>query len=590
LQTGGLDERRIWRNMNHMSKRPNFPLLLLPIGLCCSFASVAATYYVATNGSDSAAGTFAAPWRTIQKAANTPAPGDTVFVRGGIYNEAVTFHISGNATAGSITFQNYPGEIPIVDGTGLTIPQLDYAAGLFEFTNASYVVVQGFELRNYRTSSTSFVPAGIDITGAPHDLTFISNRVHDIANANTGTGANAYGIAVHGTLPSAISNLVFRGNEIYSNTLGQSETFSLDGNVNGFEISGNLVHDNNNIGIGFIGYESVCSDASQDYARNGVCRSNFVWNISDASNPAYPANDFSADGIYSDGGSNVVIELNQIHNCDLGVELASEHKNHAAIACVCRDNLIWSNNTTGISFGGYSTSVGRALNCVITHNTLYHNDTRLSGTGEIELQFAAISNTFTHNILVANSQNLLIGNQFTSNSANVVDWNVYYAPGGANGSSWEWKKISYSSFSAWKSGTGNDAHSVFADPLFINATNLNFHLATNSPAVNAGDTNFVAAPGETDIDLQPRVAFGRTDIGADELNILSATLGIAPATNGQVRLQLSGEPGHPFVWEQSGTLANWLPLLTNYSDGAGLIGLTNAMTVAVRFFRARMMQ
>ena len=119
---------------------------------------------------------------------------------------------------------------------------------------------------------------------------------------------------------------------------------------------------------------------------------------------------------------------------------------------------------------------------------------------------------------------------------------------------------------------------------------MNFHLATNSPAGNAGATNFVTAPGEWDFDLQPRVALGRTDIGADELNILAATIGIAPLTNGQVRLQLSGEPGHPFVLEQSDALANWLAFLTNYSDETGAISITNPATATMQFFRARMTQ
>jgi hypothetical protein len=568
-----------------------FTRFVLPIIFSFALDVSGATYFVATNGADANPGTTTnAPWRTIQHAANTLTPGDTALVRGGVYNEAVTFHVSGSA-AGFLTFQNYPGENPIVDGTGLPIPQLDYAAGLFEFTNGSYITIQGFEIRNYQTNSTSYVPAGIDITGAPHDLTFISNRVHNIANLNTSSSANAYGIAVHGTLPQAISNLVFRSNEIYSNSTGQSETFSLDGNCNGFDISGNLVHDNNNIGIGFIGYEGVCSDASQDYTRNGVCRSNIVWNIS-AINNAPEQDEYDADGIYSDGGSNVLIELNQIHNCDIGVELASEHKGHAAIACTCRDNLIWSNYTQGISIGGYSTSVGQTWNCTITHNTLYHNDSTDSGDGELYIQYNALTNLFKDNILDANSQNLLIGSAGLSKSTNTTsaDWNLYFAPGGTNGSDWQWNKNTYASFAAYKTGTTNDTHSIFADPLFINATNANFHLSTNSPAVNAGDTNFVAASGETDIDLQPRVALGRTDIGADELNLLSATLAIAPPANGQVRLQLSGEPGHPFVWEQSGTLSGWLPFLTNYSDATGLAGSTNPATVAMRFFRAQMTQ
>jgi hypothetical protein len=44
------------------------------------------TYYVSTSGNDNNAGTLAAPWRTIQKAANTVQAGDTVQVRAGTYN------------------------------------------------------------------------------------------------------------------------------------------------------------------------------------------------------------------------------------------------------------------------------------------------------------------------------------------------------------------------------------------------------------------------------------------------------------------------------------------------------------------------
>ena len=554
----------------------------------------AMTYYVATNGSDANAGTSTnTAWRTIQHAANTLAPGDTVLVRGGVYNEVVTVGVSGTATNRVVMFQNFPGETPVVDGTGLPVAQLAYAAGLFEFTNGCYVTVQGFEIRNYQTSSAAYVPAGIDITGAPHDLMIISNRIHHIANLNTSAQANAYGIAVHGTLPQAISNLVFRGNEICSNTLGQSETCSLDGNVTGFEISGNSIHDNNNIGLGFIGYEGVCSDVSQDYTRNGVCRDNVVCNISDAANPSYPAKDYSADGIYADGGSNVLIELNTVHHCDLGVEMASEHAGHAAWACVCRDNLIWSNNTTGISIGGYSASVGRTIACVITHNTLYHNDTLQSGTGEMELQYAPASNTITHNIFVASAQNLFVSDNFTQNTNNLLDWNLYFAPGGSNNCTWVWKNQTYTGFSAWQSGTANDLHSRFADPLFISASNTNFHISTNSPAFNAGDPGFQSLTNlsaETDMDLQSRIAFGRTDIGADELNILAATLGVAPPANGQLPMQLAGEPGHPFVWEQSATLTNWQPLLTNYSNAAGVLQITSAVASARQFFRAQMTQ
>jgi len=474
--------------------------------------ALAYTYYVATNGNDGASGTIDQPWRTIQKAASTLAPGDNAVVRGGVYQEVVTFQVSGTASGGYVTFQSYPGETAIVDGSTLPVTSSAYAASpLFLLASNSYVSIQGFEIRNYQTNSKALTPAGIFITGPSHDITLLGNRVHDIVNTNK--SGNGFGIAIYGTSASQpISNLVLRGNEVYHLQTGESESFTLNGNVINFDVSGNRVHDNNNIGLDFIGFEGTCSDSNQDYARNGVCLSNVVWNISAISNSSDKS--YDADGLYCDGCSNVVFAYNQVHNCDIGVELASEHKGHGAIGCVLRDNLIWLNNSQGVSIGGYSTSVGRTEGCLITHNTLYHNDSQLQGYGEFYVQYYTLSNVFTHNILFANSQNLLIGNPFTQNT-NTVDWNLYFTSGAANNAEWEWKKVTYTGFAAYQTGTGNDAHSAFADPLFGNASQANFLLTDASPAIDRGDPAFAAA-GERDINDDPRVYGSRTDIGADE--------------------------------------------------------------------------
>jgi hypothetical protein len=57
-------------------------------------------------------------------------------------------------------------------------------------------------------------------------------------------------------------------------------------------------------------------------------------------------------------------------------------------------------------------------------------------------------------------------------------------------------------------GTGN----IRSDPCFGN----NFHLAANSPCINAGDAK-ESYTDEQDIDGEPRVMGGRVDIGADEV-------------------------------------------------------------------------
>src|SRR5262245_53882464 len=66
-------------------------ILLAPLAggllvVLAPLAAQAATYYVAPGGSDSAAGSQAAPWATIAHAQSVAAPGDTVYFRAGTYS------------------------------------------------------------------------------------------------------------------------------------------------------------------------------------------------------------------------------------------------------------------------------------------------------------------------------------------------------------------------------------------------------------------------------------------------------------------------------------------------------------------------
>jgi hypothetical protein len=63
-----------------------------------------ATYYVSPIGNDSNPGSQSAPWRRIQQSANMVAPGDTVLVQPGIYDERIILSTSGTPTS-RITFK-----------------------------------------------------------------------------------------------------------------------------------------------------------------------------------------------------------------------------------------------------------------------------------------------------------------------------------------------------------------------------------------------------------------------------------------------------------------------------------------------------
>src|SRR5918998_4440884 len=102
------------------------------------------TYYVAPGGSDTAAGTEGAPFRTIQKAASLVGAGDTVVVRAGTYaGFQMGWHSPQNGTASRpITFRVDPGTV--IEGRNS-----ETADGI-NLEGSRHVVIEGFTVDNAR--------------------------------------------------------------------------------------------------------------------------------------------------------------------------------------------------------------------------------------------------------------------------------------------------------------------------------------------------------------------------------------------------------------------------------------------------------
>jgi hypothetical protein len=498
---------------------PQFrPLSLVLFAVAILFPAARATnYYVSVSGNDSNSGTSTtSPWRHVQYAANHVQAGDTVNLLAGSYNETVNIPASGSATAGYITFQNYAGQAAAVDGTGLSIPGGQY--GLFNIASQSYVIIQGLEIRNYKTTKRNIVPVGIYISGAGGFIKLLNNHIHDIVTSASGCNANALGIAVYGTMaPASLNNITISGNEINSLKTGCSETMSLDGNVDTFTVSNNLIHDNNNIGIDAIGFEGVSPDPAYDQARNGEITLNTVYNISSQGNPSYPKGCWCSDGIYVDGGTKITIERNLVHNVDLGIEMASEHSGRDTSYVTARNNLIYFGNSAGISIGGYANNVGGSDNIDIVNNSLLENDGKNTGSGEFQIQFHATSNLFENNIVYAGKQGLLV-NDFTNSTSSpaTLDYNLYYFVGSANSATFVWQKNSYNGITAYQTASGEDDHSFYTDPLYLSLTTPNLQVQPSSRAVNAGNNLGSAIVGTLDFAGNPRVQGSNIDIGAYE--------------------------------------------------------------------------
>jgi hypothetical protein len=339
--------------------------------------------------------------------------------------------------------------------------------------------------------------------------------VHHIETNYQGkNGGDAFGIVVYGTSASQpVTNLVIQANEVFNLKTGSSESLVVNGNVSNFRITRNLVHDNNNIGIDVIGFEHTAPDPAVDQARDGVVSGNLVYNITSRGNPAY-GNDESSDGIYVDGGTRVLIEQNIIHDVDFGIELASEHQNRATSYITSRNNLIYHNHTAGVSIGGYAPKRGHTEHCTVVNNTLYDNDTSGTGSGEFQMQWNMADNIFANNIVYAGPRCLMTSNKSLVDKKQPpasIDHNLYYCASESKASTWIESSETVRGFDKYVASTGNDRHSRFLDPHFVDATK-DFHLRSDSPAIAAGTTDGMPV-GELDLEGAPRVTSGNIDVG-----------------------------------------------------------------------------
>ena len=503
-----------------------FPWLCLLCAL--SLPALGRDIYVSTSGSDSSSGNSGSPYRTIQKGITSAVAGDTINVKAGTYVERLSISKSGTA-ASPITLRSDPannGTYPLIDGSTLAPTQNDDLSALLTITNSNYVTVQGLEFANYVTSSDSAIPCGVHIQGSGTGLKILNNKIHHIWQTST-NDANGFGFVVYGSnAGSAVDQLVVDGNQVYDLRTGSSESFTLNGNVTNFTVTNNIVHDGNNIGMDFIGYEGTAS--SNDYARNGVVRGNVVYNIDTINNPSY-GGERSAAGLYVDGGSYITMERNEVYNCNYGIEIASEHSGKYAMNCIVRDNLVRLNQVGGIIMGGYASTKGGIQNCSFTNNTLYKNDTTNAGGGNIEVQHHVTTTVIKQNLIVCGTSTEFVQVDSSDNTfaAGSIDYNLY--SGVSSGSAdFKWAGSDKNGYSSWQSSSGQDAHSTFVTAytgLFLKsapAVAADFALISTSPAKDKGSASFVVGSGETDFFGNARVS-GTVDIGMAEYG------GLAPA-------------------------------------------------------------
>ena len=452
-------------------------------------------YYVSAGlGSDSNEGSETAPFKTINKAISQVSPGGTVYVMEGTYrnngygtvnvsnytnmnlNHVVTINKSG--TEGNyITLRNYPGDLPLIE--------FDGRGGIVISNNMNYIIVEGFEVvgpsqsinydmamanRAYKVqvaedndestnyNHTYFSGKGIwGGYGAHHHIIIRNNIVHDTPGS---------GIRFNDS-----DHIIIENNEVYNTTWWTSSASSA-----------------------IVFAESIAtSEADNGTDVKMIMRGNLVynnWNRIPFYVTQLPDNSGNTNPNYGTANYNSILDGQGLY-----VTRSDDNYNGTFLF---ENNVCVNNGKNGINFDN---SINASA--IFQNNTLYYN-----GVHEIIQDISVANGNPAHRgqkvggikankILNATVVNNIVVNR--DNLFSAIEIPNYYGtryvgnniflngklPSGDNG-------IPYNFIAC--------CNLIDIDPLFtevptvvngaIDITQTNFQLTENSPAIDAGDSNY----------------------------------------------------------------------------------------------------
>jgi parallel beta-helix repeat protein len=248
--------------------------------------AAATDYVVAPTGDDAAAGTMAAPWKTLQKAAGKVVAGDTVTARDGTY---AGFQCDGRSgTAGArIVFRSETKGGAKITSAGVGADAMDWV----QLNSCSYVTVDGFEVSGAPRS-------GIAILGNIND----GSDARDVIIQNNHSHHNG-GPVAHGRHDGIFSgfalNLTVQDNESHDNSEhGIYVSNAADNPI----IRRNHVHD---VGVNCVQINADLSTGGDGLISNWLIDSNVVHGCGSA-------------GFNLDGAIQGVLQNNLAYDCAKG--------------------------------------------------------------------------------------------------------------------------------------------------------------------------------------------------------------------------------------------------------------------------------
>lgn len=228
---------------------------LLPAALP---SSAGPTYYVSESGSDSAAGSLEAPFRSLGRALSVVGAGGKVVVRGGTYGEWVTLSRGGSAAA-PVTLTAFPGERVTLTG------RLKVSASFVRVTGLRFVggtAANPSDVLVYVSGGDDVEVSGNELTGAAMSAVYVGDP-GDGADRFRFLGNWVHDNGSHFNLDHGLYCGTSRGALIANNVFERSFAYGvhLYPDCDGAVVTGNTVVGSGRSGI-IVGGESSTSDGN----------------------------------------------------------------------------------------------------------------------------------------------------------------------------------------------------------------------------------------------------------------------------------------------------------------------------------------
>ena len=473
---------------NMFRENLKFYFFLIILTFMLPYIAEAGSYYVDKDSkggtcSNSNLGTISQPWCSLSRANSAVDAGDTIYIREGIYYESINPARSGTPGV-PITFKAYNNEEVIIDGSE-EITEWVQDSGNRYYADVTSTPNAKFDNAGYKCDGDN---GGLVLQdGAKMDYCMAAN-INDVNSEGEYYMDDSAGCSSI-TPCKLYVNIRDLGSgynpDNYEMRIGQRRKgIDLQGSENYIIIDGlevRRLQDNGLASDYLVGLE----------IRNSKFYSNYTTGIylfSESDDVLIENNEFwdnGHSGIEFENSDNITIRKNLFKKVDLGDGYGS-NAGHISINLssgpLCNNitidnNIFWE---TGSDYANWWAVRVKGNNNKIRHNTFYAKD----GLTTIALLGGADSELKNNIIYDDGGSGMGMVSYFADavdRGRHTIEYNDFYS----SSPKYYWDGNSYSTLAGFESASGQ-SNNISGNPLFINLGLKDFHLRSNSSAVDSG--------------------------------------------------------------------------------------------------------